>query len=105
MLTKIAPDDLHDAVLEWFAFQGLPVHHTHYQFDRSYYAWRHHGDKQSLTLWVSQVAHEDYGTSAIVDMLKQADPRSLLARYRHAHLHVRTTDTALAVYSADHYAP
>jgi hypothetical protein len=100
-----APAPLHRAVEEWFASHGLIVHETHYQFDHGFYAWRHYGDKQILTLWISELTIEDYPPSTIPNMLKDFEPRSLMDEYRHAHLHVASNDSEFGAYARPNFSP
>ena len=104
-MTQFAPDDLHQAMLGWFASHGLSVDATHYHFDRMFYAWRHIGERRSFTLWVSQAATEDYPPTTVLGMLRNFEPAGLMDKWRHAHLHVTSGEANLSTFARDRFAP
>jgi hypothetical protein len=104
-LTQYAGSDLHNAVLEWFKSHHLEVHATHYQFDHGFYAWRHQADSGALTLWVSELTAEDYEPSTIVAILRDFEPRALMTKFRHAHIHVASNDSEFGAYARDTFSP
>ncbi|MGD0484404.1 MAG: hypothetical protein ABSB58_07095 [Gemmatimonadales bacterium] len=78
---------------------------TYYDFDFLCYAWRHHGEKQSLTLWVSQIAAEDYQSTTIIAILREFEPQRLMDKFRHAHLHVASSESGLSAYAREAFTP
>lgn len=105
MASQIAPDPLHQAVVAWLESHGLTLGATYYDFGPSFYAWRHYGNKQSLTLWVSQIAAEDYEATTIIAKLREFEPKALMEKFRHAHLHVASSESGLSAYARAAYSP
>lgn len=83
----------------------MSVHERHYQFDYEFFAWRFYGDRQSFTLWVSEIAAEDYEPRTIVSMLSDFEPHRLIADYRSVHLHVTSTSSRFGAYARSLFTP
>jgi hypothetical protein len=99
------PPTLDQAVSQWFADHGLSVHETHYQFDYEFYAWRYNGDKKSFTLWISEIAAEDYEPKTILFILKDFDPKKLMEGQRSVHLHVKSNESEFGAYVRSNFSP
>jgi hypothetical protein len=104
-ITQHARPDLHQAVLDWFTSHGLEVHEAHYQFDHGCFAWRHHANKRAVTLWVSETTAEEYPAATIVAILRDIEPKALMRKFRHAHIHVASNASEFGVYVRDAFTP
>lgn len=104
-MARQSPDDLHEAALSYFASHGLTVHETYYDFDHLFYAWRYYGDKRTFTLWISQIAAEDYEPAMILEILREFDPHALMTKFRYAHMHVACHDSGFGAYAHDTFSP
>ncbi len=95
---------LDSAVRRWFDSHGLSVHETHNEFKYDFFAWRHYGNRRALTLWISEIAAEDYEPETLLYLLKDFELVALMDELGHAHLHI-VTHEGIGAYARANFSP
>ena len=67
------------AVSDWMAKNGWPVDERHYDFSRELHAWRSHGVKPIVTVWVTRSVVEDW-PAELTSILDGLNTRSALSQ-------------------------